>query len=82
MIVDYKNTISGTVRLCRPDDAYAMQRMIVFVRGHVDDYDYGTRNNGRYDDNCINKCEQVIGNKYLNIFSSLTIYINIANNKK
>lgn len=51
------------------------------VRGHVDHYDYETRNNGRYDDNCMNKCEQVIRNKYLNRFSSITIYINIANNK-
>jgi len=39
MIVDYKNTITGTVRLCRPGDAYAMQRMIVSVRGHVDHYE-------------------------------------------
>jgi len=70
------------VRLRRPDDAYAIQRMIVSGRGHVDHYDYETRNNGRYDDNCINQYEQVIGNKYLNIFSSLTIYINIPNNQK
>ncbi|KAF0744902.1 Uncharacterized protein FWK35_00012461 [Aphis craccivora] len=67
MIVDYKNTISGTVRLCRPYDAYAMQRMIVLVRGYVDHYDYETRNNGRYDDSM--HLELVNKNKYTLIHS-------------